>query len=1212
MLGRLLHLGSGNSTQPSTQASQSSSKPVSSLESVHEDIHTRHLLFPDAETLYQSRHDQVFELSTTPSALSANAFDFSDDIDLDVKDVRIVIIQDTLGPTHTTLLYDSHPAPSSSNATSPTNAEVNVSGYDNGKHNPTSGSSSRKGSLSHPARPFLIQGDTFHPRHGAFDRRASLHSRTQSQAETDAQRIAREYREELATISSCIFGNSELMAYKGTSTKVHVVPSDTRPIDHGIPAIVEDGRSSIGRSSGRSSKLSQSFTSSTFSPTQPHTISTNSKPADRKKVLITRLFPVNLPNEDVESNPGAQNRFPDESAEFPFPAPAEETMPRKKKTQPRQRRTPMYAVVLVITLPTTNSRINSAAPPKNAGRGDMGSDTDQDIFPSSYNSARFGGWNMNSSSNFDLNESIYPMDLEDRMDHLTQHWDVIMRTLNNLQSVVATTLFGLLKQVDVASPGPLPTSVPSSYVSRPPSIPDRRSVDIPRAKTPKSTTKLVSLGANCLVGDENIVQQVESARDRIVSGVSAARVVTGQGRWGIWRDEATWVSKWTIPVSGKPNKFLPKLFTGFLATHTDWLQALCPPYYRRRAFLNHQKQTEEDVPLYGRTVIVSDNKMAARRLIFLLSAFLPANQQVPHSQSHRPSTSMSFGPLTNSPPTFVVPVLREESLRRKINRRSGLRRHSRNSSQTQAHRGSTVPSQLAHLTIEKSYERRPSDAGSIRPAALPMTGSDLVSRKSSVATTTTIIQETTLPHFASAQRAPSQWRTHQDNTTSIAADDLKRSLTRGDSNNQTNSTGSDSRNQSSRWGSIMSGLWTPRRRGSTDQSSFIQDGETVPTTKPISRPDNKLAQMVQEVSMAEEEDEEDGEDHIAPDMQRPANAKTSGSVRTPRESFTRFRDSFNQTNRTPDPGSAFDSPVKTSINVEDGVIDVDVPFPDYITHFESAISSPSSSGYLSTPGLPSGLEAFEQAARASVDGDTPLNAAGWLNSYHPDFALQAIPPQEDLMDQVKASLRAEPTPPSFINSVSELSERWVDVSSILVADTRTQSIIRLVYRRLVRPKASQEKLGSSYSAPPNLSSGTLLTPSIIPTEITVQEEWIEETVLQADDLLSGALDKVLNLNSSPVKTPRQDQGDGSDEGGHTPVASVMSTSTEVPGLAFDVPRGQCKTVILSALEQRIREMVDRRNNDGNMAVPARDPARGQNLLKDAVRNWMNELDLVDA
>lgn len=1182
------------------------SRPVSSLESVQEDIHTRNLLFPDAQALYQHRNDQVFPLSTTPTtpaSSTANAFDYSGDVDLDVRDVRVIIMQDTLGPSNTSLLFDSHPAP-------PTSPTDRTSGSQDFRRTPTS---PRKSSLGSITRPLVIQPDNpqFTPRQGAFDRRGSLQGRTQTHAETEMQRASREYREELATFSSCIFGNSELMSYKGTSTKVHVVPGDSRPHDM-QSSIIGDGRSSIGRSSARSSRLSQSYSSQTVSPTNASSFANThlpSRQSEKKKVLITRLFPVNLVVDDAESNTTPPGRYSDENVGFPFPATGEESTPKKKK--PKQRRTPMYAVVLVVQLPSpppASTRYPPPTLPKVPPR-ESSSYTDQEFFPSSFSSARPSGWTMVGSGTYgDNSESGYSVDMEDRIDSLTQHWDIIMRTLTHLQSIVATILATMLKQVDLVSPGPFANTPYPNINARKTSFSDRRGGETPRVKPPKSTTKLVSLWPNCLADDKDVAGEVDAARHRIVMGLSAARVVTGQGRWGIWRDEARWTSRWAANVDRI--QFFQNLLTGFLATHTDWLQALCPLSYRRRMFLQQRNRGEEDLSLPARTVIVSDDKMAARRLIFILSAFLPANQQVPTARAHRPSTSTSVGTYSNSPPTFVIPVLREESLRRKINRRTGPRRtsHSRTASHSASHsaRASAVPTQLAHLSMDRNHERRVSDAASIRPSNLPMSGNDLVSRKSSAATTTTVMPETTMPHFSTVQRVDSHRRTRPSSSGSVAADDLKRSLKRGESTGGLSNASSDARSQSSRWGSVISGLWSARRRDSSNLGSFSDPKS--PTKSAFPR--DKLAQMVEEAAIDE---------ITASSYNHPRPSIDSRGTGTPRDFESRTREPSIRPERVPDPNGAFESPVKTSINADDGIIDVDIPFPDYMTSFESAISSPSSSGYLSTPGIPNGLDSFEQASRMCVDGDLPLNAAGWLNRFHPDFAMQAIPPQEDLMEQIKASLRAEPTPAPVNPLSNDLSERWVDVSCVMIADTTKNTITRLRYRRLVKPRSLADRQYSGQAGPG--SQGTaILTPSILPYEIQLDEDWNEEQVIYPDEALTDAVEKVISLTQETSKdhslASSQSHSSARMSTDRAPEEPVSVTAPEPPALPQgpqEVPRMQCKTVILSSLEDTIREVIDLRER-GELETNGHARGRGsqQNVLHESINTWLDTLDAADS
>ncbi|KAI6785452.1 uncharacterized protein J7T54_007094 [Emericellopsis cladophorae] len=1167
MIGRLLQFGSGGGQAGNAAPSAAHARPVSSLDSVHEDIHTRNLLFPDPRALFQqNRNDQVFPLSTTPqtppASGAANAFDSNEEVDLDTRDVRILVMQDTLGHMGASLLFDSHPVPDAPVSTDRPAAD-----------NRRASTTSRKGSLGQHSRPVSINTQNPIPtRPGAFDRRGSMHTRTPSTMETEAQRASREYRDELATFSSCIFGNSELMAHKGTSTKVHTVPATPQPSEASqyYSSIIGDGRTSIGRSSGRASKLSQSFTSQGGYTTALPPSATSS--GSRKKILITRLFPVHITNDDVTSDTTPQqSHYSDDNTGFPFPSGNEDAA--KKRVPHKQRRTPMYAVVLVVQL--ANTRSSTVATPRSLFR-EPGSYPTEDVFSSSYGSTKPQWWA--GSVHGEGMEPSSAFDVEDRLDHITQHWDIVMRTLTQLQSVTGTTLRALLKQADVASPEPMASVPPvSSAPMRGQASSARRSGEFPRPKASKGTTKLVTLEPGCLRADVNIAAEVHLARRRLVTGLKASRVTTGQGRWGIWRDEAIWVSKWAQSLDQSP--FFYNLMTGFLATHTDWLQALSPPSVRRRYLTCRHRREEEGLSLPARTVIVSEDKMAARRMIFLLSAFLPSNSQVSFPRAHRPSTSTSISGFAQSPPMFVAPMLKEESLRRKMNRQKGRRAsHSRTHSQSQ--RSSMVPSQVS------GNDRRLSDASSIRPTSLAITSNDIMSRKSSVATTTTVMPDTTAPHFSSVQRVDSIRRPRPDSSDSVATDDLKRSLKRGEGSGH-HSTGSTDSRSSSRWGSVIGSLWSPRRRGSTSTSSPGAPNDPKSPTRPMPPRLGKLAQMVEEATAMEETDASE--------------AGRAAGATTPKDQQGRPRPSFSLPHRTSEQSAHFDSPVKTTVNEKDGVIDVDFPFPDYITSMGSAISSPSSSGYLSIPGLGGGLESFEQLSQATLDGDLHLNAAGWLTRFHPDFTLQAIPPQPDLMDSVKATLRAEPTP-TAVHSAEGLAERWVDVGSVVLADTSANIVRRVICRRLVKQRSPD-----AGHATAGMGS---LTPSIVPYETQLEEEFIEEVIFKADDVLVDALEKVLlctpdDSKDSPLARSAPSKGDASST--HT-LTNVREEPAQHAAGQLNVPRVQCKTTILSALEDIIRDMIDR---DSHLRDEPEVGAGGRyqlSVLQGAVRDWLVSLD----
>ncbi|KAK4199687.1 folliculin-interacting protein N-terminus-domain-containing protein [Triangularia verruculosa] len=1216
MLGKLFNLGATAGTGAISSAQASSHKPFS-LESVQEDIHTRNLLFPDPQDLFEHRANQLYPLSngsSPPTSSSTNAFDYNGDIDLGVQDVRIIIMQDALSSVAASLLYDSQaPPPVPSGYADRPSATAGSYSVQEPRRTP---GSPRKPPITTTGRPIIIQPGSPKVRQGAFDRRPSVHSRTQGFVESESQRAWREYREELATFSSCIFGNSELMAYKGTSTKVHVVPSEARPLDNA--SMFSDGRSSMGRSSMRASRLSQSFSSENPPPpTSPPTPGVPGRGYERKKVLITRLFPVNLPLDEQATPAGAE-----ESNSFPFPKSSDDNMAKKKKFQPKQKRTPMYAVALIISLPPPPH--STPAPSLRPTFRGSNSYTEQDSFPSSFSSARRSGWTLVGNQGgygIDSFETSFSSDMEDQIDSITQHWDIIMRTLTHLQSKAAAIIFQMLRQADLTSPDPLP-SLP--HRARALSMSGRRSEDGAPIKPPKTNAKPITLLPNCLLDNRHIKEEVIAAKTRIVAGIRASRVTTGQNRWPIWRDEARSVAKW---AGGREQGFFVyTLLTGFLATHTDWLQALSPHEYRRKYFLQKKAKAEEDNLVPARTIIVSDNKIAARRLIFLLAAFLPASQQIPTIRAHRPSTSTSYGTLSQSPPSFVVPILKEESLRRKINRRTGSRvpSHSRNLSlQSQHARGTGIPPPLAHLSMEGRHERRASDATSMRTAHLPIRGTDPNTRKSSAATTATITAETSIPHFATAQPADPFAQGRPGSSNSVAANDLKR-LTREDG------AAANDRRQSSRW-SVISGLWNTRRRDSVAKVPELADEQN----GALGSPTKARRPSAPTVAKATPEPGK------VPAGSLPADAQVSSPVSGEADSISPTRtsaDTFglsDQANprpklqRTPDPSGAFESPVKTSINVHDGVIDVDIPLPDFLTSFESAVSSPSSSGYLSAAGFGSGLDSFEQSCRFSADGDVPLNVAGWLQQYHPDFVLQAVPPQGDLMKQIKASMRAEPTPQVLLDAFSPDgdAERWVDISSAIVADTTTFTITRIHYRRLVKPGYTDRSFSTRTPSP----QATPLTPARTPADAQVHDEFIEELIVSLDETLVEAIEKVMAAGGSDIMSKASSSCSSRSTSKRRERSNSTSTQGDARsthnahqhglggGMAPEVPRSRCKTVLLGALEEIILDVIDDRKQeqlqqqeDGPPTTATRASTTidkdKESILREAVRNWLDVVE----
>ncbi|CAK7567795.1 MAG: hypothetical protein SEPTF4163_005764 [Sporothrix epigloea] len=1406
MLAKLFTLsaGSGSSSMPHAGQPSTSPEPVSSLDSVQEDLHTRSLLFPEVQALLQNSQDQIFPLPNSPH-LSASSptpsFDYDGTLDLDVRDLRVLIMQDGISSVPSCLLYDSQPppiAPILSTADRST-AMGAMADYSRGVQDTSKRTSTppRKSSISSQAtRPFVAQPG----------------GRSPSRSEIDMQRTYREYCEEVSVISSCVFGNSELLAYRGTSTKVHVLPPEQRTSDSST-FLPHDGRGSLGRSSMRSSKLSQSLSSDSaamFSHNQPacSTLSpaAGTRSADRNRVLITRLFPVPLSNEDDTGNlMTPQSRYSEESAtnSYPFPSSYTEepsSLKRKKKAHLKQKRTPMYAIALIVNLPLPpSSPVQSKSTPRSTYKN-PGSYTEHDSFPSSFGSGRQVGWALATAaltgknskglgvevSNGEANNgggsgNSVPggiigatTDLEERMDPITQHWDVIMRSLTQLQTAASATILALLRASDTLSSDQYPPS--ASVYARSTSFNARQDGLSGSNKPNKTNAKLVTLMPNALTDMHRIAREVDICRSRIAVGLRALRVVTGQNRWGIWREEARWVSRWAAVVREKrqqqkstqpqalnlqipplqlpsylppqqghsENQFLYNLLTAFLSTHTDWLQALSPARYRKRhLLLQSSKRNDDSIP--ARTLIVSRDKIAARRIIFLLSAFLPANRNLANAvRVHRPSTSA----ISQSPSSsIIVPIIKEQSLRRKINRHgpgdgSGRRSsHSRNLSlQGQAVTGSHSATRSASMSVagvlaplaylnpqRRQHERRPSDTASIRTANLPFTGNDFASRKSSAATTTTITSNATVPHFATMQRSESSLTTRPDSrASSAAADDLKRTLRRDDSNSSQNGgallahqqqqgplspgVDADLRNQGARWGNMLPGFLSGRRRDSTSSIAGPRSGHSrsssITSWDPLGRRNSFLSQTSPSKSRQEAglqnmhhplQAHTDG-----PTISTVGQASTTGELKEDADPYTQqlSRDNLNSTTATfaglesfrrDRENAAFDSPVKATNDADDGVIDVDIAFPDYIRSFETAVSSPSSSGLLSTPGFGSGLDFFEQACRVSVDGDLPINVAGWLQSYHPDFCLQAVPPQGNLMAQIKESLRAEPSPSNLAydpdlftqQCASTPGERWVDVSSAIVVDTARLAITRVSYSRLLRPKSSGGKsTPNSLNSPPTPVTAAAPATASVQEMVVLDERFVEEPIVSTDSVLTKAIERVIahGFSSNGINTSRETDIDverlnvhsGAESTAYTAESSVNSTVNSVrssrsaslqrdfrdsssgrrdeahpppsdtrfvdpsssvahsslkPRGLEEVPRAECKSVILSALEEIVRDVVQSKDRDdqttdgsqsdatvasaSNTDVPDPTGKEAPSVLRNAVQSWLESIDMCE-
>jgi len=1201
MLGRLLSTAA-SSLNPAAYSSRNQATP---LESVTEEEHTSGLLFPDASLLRRS-NAHAYPLQTTfhsPNASTAGAYDDRGGMELDsLKDFRVIVAQNALGDRDACVLLDTRASSDSPSAGLGIDSQ---GGEQSGpRHTRAVSSLSRGTRRNFPNQPSVGESSPLSaaadPRRstpaspGALSRarcRSSTLAPSGTWHESGHSRHAADSND--TGLLNCIFGSSAF-SYRGSSTKMHIISADDDPST--VISVSPAARSPLGRS----------YT--TGSPGLMETgRGSDGKPPSKVTVLVTRMFSVNLPEgaeASAERHDYANSLYQDSLPEMGFPFP--DVSKQRKKI--KEKKTPMYAVAITIQVPLLArnaqrpmSRFSTLGP--DVHRAGLSSSLDSDY--------RWPATLFEDS----LSSASPPASLDERLDLLVDHWDVITRTLSHLERLARNEILFLLRKVDsLSGPHPKPAKPPNMQ---------------------RTNQTIVHLPANILSVNSKLKEEAIRSTRRIGLALQTPYVVTGQSRWGVWREEGRSIVRGL--GDKEQNFFFLVLLTAFLGNHTEWLHTLGPEWYRRRHNQQQKAQQDSDPILTQRTVIVCPDKMAARRLVFLLSAFLPSKQRLePLPSPHRPGTSASVRAVSHSPPG--VPILRQESLRRAIERRSRAQRM--NTGEYEYHRRSMSLS--SQDTAQRSSEgtdtavtpqpipaRRGSDARSIRTLGPAIQTKDIRAQNTSGATTSMTTQSSTVPvpHFTSQQTSSDQGRSEGsavDANESLASENLLKSLQRSDSSIMSSNGSVPS--AGGRWGGLFSGLWSSRQESSTDGSDTYSSAaareRSVSTI--AGRPTRgapTLSQMVKEVS----EDETQDRQVTAP----------SGNISIP----TALAASHGSEEDSPGLSSvtshARESHLRLFVREEEGVVDVDIPLPGFLSlssSGDSTIASPkkartsvtSADAIASTHSSGSG---FHGSMR---DSDGPsTHVAGWLKLFHEDFSLQAVRPYAALEADIKRAMRAEPSP--YIPATPDVdgSERWVDVATTLIADTRSSSVKRLRLRRKIivghsgygqspTPPSPASALNSSRTPSVSQSPGFFGSskvpdgPSEGPDSWFVEERFVEEPVMDLDNILVDAVERVLgqsgysSLAHSRAPSPSRARR-GEDKGQKT------TRGEEHPPV--EVPRGECRKMVLGALEEVVRLVTAehcREDVDSELGIADRERRRAMagadNTLREGIRKWLLDVE----
>jgi hypothetical protein len=1212
----------------------SATTPTAVLDSATEEAHTRHLLYPDSNTLHHP-DGQPYPLHAAPLTPGSGHDGPLPEIDLEYpRDCRIIIAQDETPAMPKTILFDSKPAPArpDSPPLPSTRARAFGPGAPPGSASTAGpafgGLHARRASLvtepTTPRSPTFAGFTRIRTRGGSVSSMPNIDEHAQV-VQAKAQAKAKESTDLANICLDCMFGNLA-MNYRGNSNKIHIVPLDNKPADAPLPSTgLQDPTGSLGRAEGfrRRSNLAKSFTPANPPTDLPRSDSNESVPkeAKRRTIFITRMFSVTVPEDDQEARtPTPQSSLPKGNG-FPFPPSTNKPGASKPPYAAQIRKSPMYAITIILHLPLAQSSSTLRPPSRSNPRSTAHLSTSipgQDSLGSSLDSDRRAGWafvepNLGVES---LLSSSLSSDVDDRVDVVGQHWDVIMRALTSLQHVVQERILAQFKSPDASSP---------QTVHQHRHQPSRSSL---RDIQPHAMRKPLRLQPNALMMDKEIQSAAELTGSRVVTGMRIPRVTTGQGKWGVWREEARWLGRWA--GRKEQNFFFFNLLTAFLGNHTQWLNVLGPRWHRKRHREQLKATAGENLTIASRTIIVSPDKMAARRLIFLLAAFLPPNTPAISDNSAfiRPSTSASFRAYSQSPPTNM-PLSRKQSLRRQINRlprgkQSMTNIHLQPPVATNGHqppidlidgRGPPAPMDLSPVKRPPGHSRSSSTHSVRTSLVIPALSDGPVNNKNSIATTSTAMPQTTVPvaHFTLPRtRSSGQVPEYRpESSESLASTNLINTLQRSGTG-QTSIASNDSSN-TSRWSGFMN-FWGGRRSSSTDQSDYLQTTDDGIGFRGQERPISQLEHMVHELSMdgmfgEGDTPERRTTDSVAPADSSPESYPMTGSSGIPASAARPI----------PERPRTFDSPMKLSVNEKDGVIEVDIPLPD----FDSPLQSPLLGAYGSASSQHG--SSYGESSILSLpycEPEQPVNAAGWLSQFHPDFAIQAIKPYRDLERDIKRAMSAEPTPISVATTPSLEAgslERWVDVCSALVADTSSFSIKRIRLRRLVKlipiPTYQPSAMTPGVAGmPPGRSQygNPYTTGFVVPmmTEVHLAEKFTEEQIMDFDATLIDGLDRALAQSGEVTRVNSAQSSRSSSRRGRHDSRTETSAAPHV-----EVPQTDCKGVIFDALETVVKDVTSARNSkDESKADADKADKKGSprtatdSSLKEGIRRWLVEVE----
>ena len=911
--------------------------------------------------------------------------------------------------------------------------------------------------------------------------------------------------------------------------------------------------------------------------------STKDEPSTKEDViLVTRTFVVALPEtrerSDDPTTPTSNDNESPTASRVDIARDAD--VATGKKTKLVEKRIPMFAVGVLLTLPPEDQRLNISRPPSRSSVS----------FPDSLGSDIASSWTFLEAISDSLASSVRSQRRSDRrIEAITDCWDVVLKALTSLEHVARAEVGKVLHEVN--------EEIMSTFVKIPKGPQEQRTnqrnVYI---RTPLALAHIPRLHYFCRLNTR-----------RICYALRIPKVVTGTGfADGHWVDEA----RYLVSICGTKaqNFFMFHLLTAFLGNHTDWLEKLGVPCRKQHPYGNDHRSSSPSMSC--RTIIVADKRALARRLVFLLASFLPtpagdnAFEQYPiHTYSPMPIS----GVADSSPVSKALP-------RDVINPTLGHRLRDQHVSFGAADSVglSTSASTTGSPALSSSYNyiakgarpsqhlaRQDSDATSIRTSSIfPIAASSQHSRKTSaVQSATTPHPATPIAHLTTLQDNYFPEQAVVDGADSVASADLARLLRRDSSGSLSSST----------WGNLLGGV-LGRKQDSMDhrqRSESSNKSGPSQSRQPINArssnenatPPNKLESMVEEA------------------------ASPAASSKKSKEEITSGLPLAAELRQPPNPMKSLAPRMK--VDEDDGVIDVDMGLLGFTgwnaenqqqPHLHEQQASASVRSFEAAGSLHSSLSRIRATSRTRPSEGT--NVAGYLKRYHEDFMLQSVQPYEDLLDEVKKSMSHEArsvnmrdVPSTRCGSdVGDKSDQWVTLSSTLIADVSNFTMRRFLLQRKV--KADSPAARNNPPSPVSVAGSA--------AHVRSEERFLDEPVMDFDTTLTEAIEGILdtspNIASSLPSLSSSHRRTASvvtiDSNPATPPVSAASG----PFGAHHYARPDCRQVVAEALEEVVRsvdENIHRVQKSDTTPCESVAQSQGhksdcddQNVLREGVRRWL--------